>query len=79
VNEAMIFGNTSHRMLEWLADKRFTVEEYFKDKEKVHKSLYDSMLYDMYLIDSSLEKFVTACEEGLRNIVNFFGRHIEKR
>lgn len=37
------------------------------------------MLYDMYLVDSSFDKFLAACEGSLNNIVAFFHRHVEQK
>ena len=50
-NEALVFGSTCHRWLEWLAEGVASVEDWHKDPQATALRLYNSILYDMYLID----------------------------
>jgi hypothetical protein len=53
VNEHTVFGNTCHRLLEWLSTDAMTAQEYFDDSEGSGQKLYQSMLYDMFLVGKS--------------------------
>lgn len=53
----MVYGSTCHRLLEWMAEKIVTVEDYKTDREGVLDRLYKSMLYDMFLINRTLLQF----------------------
>jgi hypothetical protein len=77
VNEAVVFGSTCHRLLEWLAEKVTSVQEYYSNKKGTLEKLYNSMLYDMYLVDSTYDHFIQVCSGRLDNLVKFYERHIE--
>ena len=53
-NEFMILGNSIHRYLEWLIRKE--VEPQMPTEAEM-KNLYDSFIYDMFLIDLDFDLF----------------------
>lgn len=71
----MIIGNAIHRYLEWIIRKEVGVQI---PEEPTIRKLYESFLYEMYLIDMPFEIFADRIEEGIVNLVEWYDRHVVK-
>jgi hypothetical protein len=63
--------------MEWLLNKDVDVDnKNLAEFREIIKKIYDSFLYDMYLINAKFEDFWTYCEQSLNNIRLWVKQHI---
>lgn len=77
VNEVLVFGSACHRYMEWLLDKEVEIDnKNLAEFKEIIKKIYDSFLYDMYLVNASFDDFWKYCEQSLNNIRLWVKNHI---
>ena len=76
INDHVVYGSTCHRLLEWFAEEKITVDQYEKSPEEVALRLYQSMIYDMFLVQKTFVDFWGTCKFRLLNIAKFYKLYI---
>jgi hypothetical protein len=69
VNESLVFGSACHRYMEWLIDGEVSTEnKNFTEFKQIVMKIYNSFIYDMYLVNATFDDFWKYCEQSLTNI-----------
>ncbi len=63
--------------MEWLLDKEVEIDnKNLAEFKEIIQKIYDSFLYDMYLVKASFDDFWRYCEQSLNNIRLWVKNHI---
>jgi hypothetical protein len=63
--------------MEWLLDKEVEIDnKNLAEFKQIIQKIYDSFLYDMYLVKASFDDFWSYCEQSLNNIRLWVKNHI---
>jgi hypothetical protein len=66
--------------MEWLLDGVVSVDVHsFEAYKEIGRKIYDSFLYDMYLVNAAFEHFWKYCEQSLSNIRLWVKNHIQHK
>ncbi len=66
--------------MEWLLDDEVEVDvKSFAQFQDVAKKIYQSFLYDMYLVNATFEHFWQYCELSLTNIRLWVKNHVKNK